>query len=412
MPWWLTTIFPALLICFVIGSLLGLLLPRRRIRQMETDFDRRRLEAEAESDRLRLRVSALRERDELANRLQEEVVELRAQSDRVVALQGQLQEAETRAHLVPALERQLTEMRERALRNDRLEDQVASLQAKLVQAQTQLAALPPGQPGRSGRAIERSAGAPSDTVAENQTLSAELRSTRIELEESRSRTGQLDAELRAALADRDRLRAEVIRNEQEEQELHARVTELEAEIVSLRAALAAPSPSNPTNPSSARSSARREADDNASAASNGTGSSDSDLGTGTADSDAGRSGADRSGDDDVSADATNADEGWQEGRTSLGTVGANHRDDLQAINGIGPVMERTLNSFGIRTWEQIASFTKEDIEKVSAAIKSFPGRIERDDWVGGAKELLAAGHVPGEDTTDRLLTSNRRRRQG
>jgi predicted flap endonuclease-1-like 5' DNA nuclease len=61
-------------------------------------------------------------------------------------------------------------------------------------------------------------------------------------------------------------------------------------------------------------------------------------------------------------------------------------DDLRLIPGIGPLMERMLQSMNIRTFRQVASFTSEDIEEVAAALRSFPGRIERDDWVGGAKE--------------------------
>ncbi|MDH3303241.1 MAG: hypothetical protein OES24_22280, partial [Acidimicrobiia bacterium] len=87
---------------------------------------------------------------------------------------------------------------------------------------------------------------------------------------------------------------------------------------------------------------------------------------------------------------------WHEGTTKLGTPGADHVDDLKQIRGIGPVMERTLQSFGIQTWEQVAAFTPDDIEKVTAAIDAFPGRIERDDWMGGAQALLDAGHVPGD----------------
>lgn len=87
-------------------------------------------------------------------------------------------------------------------------------------------------------------------------------------------------------------------------------------------------------------------------------------------------------------------ESWQDGVTALGTPGANHYDDLKEIRGIGPVMERTLNSLGIHTWEQIAALTDSDVEKLSAALETFSDRIERDDWVGGANELLAAGHVP------------------
>ena len=102
------------------------------------------------------------------------------------------------------------------------------------------------------------------------------------------------------------------------------------------------------------------------------------------------------------------DSTWKSGElTAVGTPAATHDDDLKKINGIGPVMEKTLNELGIRTWEQIAAFTTEDIERVSGAITSFGGRIERDDWIGGAKELLARGHTPGEDTSRHKMSSYR-----
>lgn len=64
------------------------------------------------------------------------------------------------------------------------------------------------------------------------------------------------------------------------------------------------------------------------------------------------------------------------------------KDDLKKIKGIGPVMERTLNALGVTTFQQLADFTQEDIDKVSEAIDTFPGRIERDDWVGKAGQIL------------------------
>jgi predicted flap endonuclease-1-like 5' DNA nuclease len=79
---------------------------------------------------------------------------------------------------------------------------------------------------------------------------------------------------------------------------------------------------------------------------------------------------------------------------SAAAFSADHRDDLKAIKGIGPVIERTLNRIGIQTYEQLASLTRADIEKVSAAIESFAGRIEREDWIGSAQRLLDAGHRP------------------
>lgn len=80
--------------------------------------------------------------------------------------------------------------------------------------------------------------------------------------------------------------------------------------------------------------------------------------------------------------------------SSAPAFSADHRDDLKAIKGIGPVIERTLNKIGIQTYEQLATLTRADIDKVSAAIESFAGRIEREDWIGSAQRLLDAGHRP------------------
>lgn len=65
------------------------------------------------------------------------------------------------------------------------------------------------------------------------------------------------------------------------------------------------------------------------------------------------------------------------------------KDDLKLIKGIGPVLEQRLNELGVTTFRQLAGFTEYDIERVSAAIAAFPGRIEREDWVGKAQELVA-----------------------
>ena len=50
-------------------------------------------------------------------------------------------------------------------------------------------------------------------------------------------------------------------------------------------------------------------------------------------------------------------------------------------------MEGLLNQLGGRTFEQLASFQQTDINQVSAALNAFPGRIERDDWVGQSAAL-------------------------
>ncbi len=67
---------------------------------------------------------------------------------------------------------------------------------------------------------------------------------------------------------------------------------------------------------------------------------------------------------------------------------ADEKDDLKLINGVGPFIEKKLNNLGIYTFEQISQFDHELIEQVTDAIQFFPGRIERDDWVGQAKALL------------------------
>jgi predicted flap endonuclease-1-like 5' DNA nuclease/predicted nucleic acid-binding Zn-ribbon protein len=72
-------------------------------------------------------------------------------------------------------------------------------------------------------------------------------------------------------------------------------------------------------------------------------------------------------------------------RTSGGIEVAN--DDLKKIHGVGPKIEKLLKSMGITSFRQVANFTPEDIETVTLALDAFPGRIERDDWVGSADGL-------------------------
>lgn len=62
-------------------------------------------------------------------------------------------------------------------------------------------------------------------------------------------------------------------------------------------------------------------------------------------------------------------------------------DDLSKISGVGPVIVGKLEVMGITTFQQIADFTAEDIERVDAEL-NFKGRIERDEWVKQATEFL------------------------
>ncbi len=64
-------------------------------------------------------------------------------------------------------------------------------------------------------------------------------------------------------------------------------------------------------------------------------------------------------------------------------------DDLTKISGVGPVLQTKLHELGVTKFEQIANFSKEDIERVDDRL-SFKGRIERDDWLKQAAELAKA----------------------
>ena len=61
-------------------------------------------------------------------------------------------------------------------------------------------------------------------------------------------------------------------------------------------------------------------------------------------------------------------------------------DDLTKISGIGPVIVGKLEALGITTFQQIADFTAEDIERIDGEL-NFKGRIDRDDWVKQAAEF-------------------------
>lgn len=61
-------------------------------------------------------------------------------------------------------------------------------------------------------------------------------------------------------------------------------------------------------------------------------------------------------------------------------------DDLKKISGVGPVLEEKLHNLGITQFNQIASFTAEDIAKVDERL-NFKGRIEREGWIEQAASL-------------------------
>jgi predicted flap endonuclease-1-like 5' DNA nuclease len=74
--------------------------------------------------------------------------------------------------------------------------------------------------------------------------------------------------------------------------------------------------------------------------------------------------------------------------SSFGIALEAEKDDLKMISGIGPFIEERLHALDIFTFRQISKFTVQDIETINDAIEYFSGRIERDEWVSQAKELV------------------------
>ena len=66
-----------------------------------------------------------------------------------------------------------------------------------------------------------------------------------------------------------------------------------------------------------------------------------------------------------------------------------HPDDLKAIKGIGPALERLLNDLDILTYEDIATLAGERLEAVRRILGIYPDRIEDDEWIPQARALAA-----------------------
>ncbi len=73
---------------------------------------------------------------------------------------------------------------------------------------------------------------------------------------------------------------------------------------------------------------------------------------------------------------------------SIGTATKAEADDLKQINGIGPAYEKRLNKVGIYTYEQISKLKAADKDELAALDGITRDRIESEEWVRQAKELL------------------------
>jgi NADH-quinone oxidoreductase subunit E len=75
-------------------------------------------------------------------------------------------------------------------------------------------------------------------------------------------------------------------------------------------------------------------------------------------------------------------------------------DDLKLIWGVGPKMEKLMQSMGFYHFDQVAAWSDENLRWVDRRLEGFKGRARRDDWIGQAKKL-AGGWRPASKLGER-----------
>ncbi len=93
----------------------------------------------------------------------------------------------------------------------------------------------------------------------------------------------------------------------------------------------------------------------------------------------------------VEATVPSADEGTKPVTLTEARDGA--ADDLKLIKGVGPKLEALLHKLGFYHFEQVAAWTKEEVQWVDQNLEGFKGRVSRDNWVEQAKALSGGGET-------------------
>ena len=88
---------------------------------------------------------------------------------------------------------------------------------------------------------------------------------------------------------------------------------------------------------------------------------------------------------------------------------AGESDDISLISGIGPVLEKRLREAGITTFRQIAELTPEQAKELDERL-NLHGRIEREEWIEQAKELMA-GKAPRAKIDQKKQAQNEKKAQ-
>ena len=79
-------------------------------------------------------------------------------------------------------------------------------------------------------------------------------------------------------------------------------------------------------------------------------------------------------------------------------------DDLKRIKGIGPEIERRLNSLGVRRYAEIAGWSAADVGRFSREIGQ-DGRIQHENWIEQAQILSRGGETAFSRRVDRREVS-------
>tara|TARA_R110002094_G_scaffold57229_1_gene68317 strand:+ start:285 stop:1838 length:1554 start_codon:yes stop_codon:yes gene_type:complete len=64
-------------------------------------------------------------------------------------------------------------------------------------------------------------------------------------------------------------------------------------------------------------------------------------------------------------------------------------DELERINGVGPMLCELLHEIGVFYFWQVAEWSAKDVDWVDEKLMHFKGRIQRDKWVSQAQQLAA-----------------------
>ena len=102
-----------------------------------------------------------------------------------------------------------------------------------------------------------------------------------------------------------------------------------------------------------------------------------------------------SGTADLDFDRDGVIEGVNEGikPVTLAAPRAGKADNLKKIKGVGPQLEQLCNRLGFWHFDQIATWTEDEVAWVDANLEGFKGRVTRDNWVEQAKVLAAGGQT-------------------